>query len=375
METLISITLWNVVLLGALFALQPMIRVGGSGLKYAFSSFDTRIEEGVFARRLAMVRSNHGEALALWVPAVLTLAVVAPDLAHPHLSLIATLFLIARLAYTAVKITVSTLFRRLERIEDELAPPIFTRSRGAYRVNEIGQGIILAAERIEQEITHVERTLLGRDKLLQGKVTIAASEVLAPFFLARHVNAITQTHPGLEVQVLSGNHVVSLANGDADLAIRPKRPTDEQLFGRKLTDIRWAVYGSIDRPKPENVLHAAESVGFAGDLLSEKTMVLQLQRLTSDKTALYSNSLILTASLAANSGAECVLPVLLGEQWPGLVRHSAPFEHEFGELWIVCHNDLRQNSRVRVVFDHLIAAAKLDKELFLSQNRAFGEPA
>lgn len=270
-------------------------------------------------------------------------------------------------AAQALKITVSTLFRRLEKIEEELAGPIFIRAKGVYRPNEMGQGIVLAAERIEQEVAHVERSFLGRDQQLQGKVTIAASEVLAPFFLARHLNAITRTRPGLKVQVLSGNHVVSLANGDADLAIRPRRPTDEQLFGRKLTDIRWAVYGATGTPKPEQVFHAAESVGFAGDPLSEKTMDLQLQRLKSDNTKLYSNSLILTASLAANSGAECVLPLLLGEQWPGLARHSAPFEHEFGELWIVCHKDLRQNSRVRVVFDHLIEAAKSDQNLFLGR--------
>lgn len=267
-------------------------------------------------------------------------------------------------AAQALQVTVSTLFRRLEKIEDGLAGPIFTRARGVYRPNELGQGIVLAAERIEQEVAHVERSYLGRDQQLQGKVTIAASEVLAPFFLARHVNAITQDRPGLQVQVLSGNHVVSLANGDADLAIRPRRPTDEQLFGRKLSDIRWAFYGAVGTLGSDASLHADESVGFAGDPLSEKTMELQLQRLTSEKTALFSNSLILTASLAANSGAKCVLPLLLGEQWPGLERHSAPFSHEFGELWIVCHKDLRQNARVRVVFDHLIEAAKSDRKLF-----------
>ncbi|GAB5463186.1 LysR family transcriptional regulator [Hoeflea alexandrii] len=269
------------------------------------------------------------------------------------------------LAAEVLKITVSTLFRRLERIEDTLAGPIFIRARGIYRPNEMGQAIVLAAERIEQEVAQVERSFLGLDQQLQGKVTIAASEVLAPFFLARHVDAITRTYPGLKVQVLSGNHVVSLANGDADLAIRPKRPTDEQLFGRKLTDIRWAVYGSIEAPEPEQMFHARESVGFAGDPLSEKTMELQLQRLKADSTTLYSNSLILTANLAANSNANCVLPMLLGEQWHGLVRRSAPFEHEFGELWIVCHIGLRQNSRVRIVFDHLIEAARQDQRLFL----------
>jgi DNA-binding transcriptional LysR family regulator len=267
-------------------------------------------------------------------------------------------------ASDALGITVSTLFRRLEKIEEELQGPLFTRLKGVYRLTEIGREVTLAAERIEQEVANVERSLLGYDQQLEGTVTVAASEVLAPFFLARHIDAITRTRPDLTVQIMAGNQVVSLANGDADLAIRPQRPTDTHLFGRKLTDIRWAVYRANTTPKLATALHAPQSVGFAGDPLSEKTMELQLQRLTADRTQLFSNSLILAASLAANSTAACVLPMLLGEQWPGLLRQSDPFEHAFGELWIVCHKDMRRNARVRLVFDHLIDAAKQDLALF-----------
>jgi len=111
MESLISITLWNVVLLGALLLLQPLVRVIKTGLKYAISNFDERISEGVFARRLAMVRSNQVEALALWVPVVVIAAAVAPEFAHPHASLIAAVFLIARLAYATVSLAGIPLFR------------------------------------------------------------------------------------------------------------------------------------------------------------------------------------------------------------------------------------------------------------------------
>lgn len=111
METLVSITLWNVVLLGALFSFQPMVRVLGSGPKYALSSFDNRIQEGVFARRLAMVRSNHGEALALWVPVVVIAVSIAPDFTHPHLAVIANFFLMARLAYAAISLAGIPLLR------------------------------------------------------------------------------------------------------------------------------------------------------------------------------------------------------------------------------------------------------------------------
>ncbi len=104
MDSLISISLWNVVLLGVLLLLQPLVRDIKVGFKYTISNFDNRVDEGVFARRLAMVRSNQIEALALWAPIVLVAAIVMPDLAHPHLATIAMVFLIARLAYVAVSL-------------------------------------------------------------------------------------------------------------------------------------------------------------------------------------------------------------------------------------------------------------------------------
>jgi len=164
--------------------------------------------------------------------------------------------------------------------------------------------------------------------------------------------------------VLSGNRVVSLANGDADMAIRPVRPTDEQLFGRKMTDIRWAIDGATEIQNRSTGSPDLEAIGFGGGSLAEKTMELQMERIKASNSRLFSDSLILTASLAANSGAQCFIPLVLGEQWPSLTRKSDPFEHEFGVLWIVCHKDLRRNARVRVVFEYLIEAAKKDPELF-----------
>ena len=104
MDYLISITLWNVAILAGLLLLQPLIRVVRIGPVYAVSNFDNRLDEGVFARRLAMVRSNQLEALALWITVVLCAFILVPKITHPHLALIATAFLTARLLYVAVSL-------------------------------------------------------------------------------------------------------------------------------------------------------------------------------------------------------------------------------------------------------------------------------
>ena len=104
MESLIWSSLWNVVLLSALLALQPFVRIFKLNAQYALSNFDERVDEGVFARRLAMVRNNQIEALVLWLPVVLFASVFANNISHPHVSWIASAFLISRFAYAVVSL-------------------------------------------------------------------------------------------------------------------------------------------------------------------------------------------------------------------------------------------------------------------------------
>lgn len=263
-------------------------------------------------------------------------------------------------AAKALNLTTSTVFRRLDSIELTLKEPIFNRKDGAYEPNNLGHKLTQAAERMEQEVQWTERAIENNSQLLRGRMTITASEALAPFFLARHLPMLTEKHPGLKFDIIAANALVSLASREADIALRPIRPTDESLFGRKLANIRWAIYGS---DMQETTDGNQKMIGFSGNQYAEKAMKSQKNQFPDAQIQTKSNSLLLTAALAANGVGQAVVPMVLGEQWPGLRRLSDPHDHEFGELWIVCHQDMRNNARIRVVFDALIEAAKMDRVL------------
>jgi DNA-binding transcriptional LysR family regulator len=262
-------------------------------------------------------------------------------------------------AAQGLKITVSTLFRRLEKIEETIGASLFTRDRGHYVANELGQELVLAAERMEQEAAQGERRLTGKGQNVKGRVRVASSELLAPLFLARHLGHVAVEHPGLLIDVLSGNQMVSLSDGDADVALRPMRPTDPQLFGRKLTDISWAIYGPRDADPEVNPF----GVGLTGEIAAQLPLQLQTDILGVNDISIFANSLM-TAAKLAEQGGHCILPMILGAQSPNLRRLSPPINERKGELWIICHTDLQRNPRVRVVFDVLIEAAAKDRHLF-----------
>lgn len=265
-------------------------------------------------------------------------------------------------------LTVSTMFRRIERIEEMMSGPIFERRRGLYSPNPVGEELVRAAERMEDQAIIAERKIEGARSTLRGALTIAASETLALSFLPRQVARLSAEHPELQVHILSGNEVLSLTNREADVALRPARPTDAALFGRKLTDIHWAVYGDqgAKERNAENLGFEQERfVGLRDSVLADQMSQSLQSNFPNTYVSTAVNSLVLMANCAAQGCGLALLPMPLGEQWPGLHRLSAPLQCPVGELWIVCHKDMRHNQRVRVAFDVLIEGARRESRLFL----------
>lgn len=274
-------------------------------------------------------------------------------------------------------LTVSTMFRRIERIEEIMSGPIFERQRGVYRPNPVGTELVRAAELMEDQTLLAERKIESASSTLTGVLTIAASETLALSFLPRQVARLNAEHPDLQVHILSGNEVVSLTNREADVALRPVRPRDTALFGRKLADIHWAVYSDL-QAKARNAeglpVEIEHFIGLKESVLAERVAQLLQSNYPKARVSNAANSLVLMASCAAQGCGLALLPMPLGEQWPGLHRLSAPIRSAAGELWVVCHKDMRHNQRVRIAFDTLIQGALAEQHLFQGDGVAARSP-
>ena len=103
--------------------------------------------------------------------------------------------------------------------------------------------MVAAAERMEREAIDLDRDLTGRDARLAGRLRITSSETLAYRLLTRHLADFRKSHPGISLELIVDNRLLSLSRREADVALRPTRPDQDDLFGRKLADIAWTVYG------------------------------------------------------------------------------------------------------------------------------------
>ena len=279
-------------------------------------------------------------------------------------------------AAKALGIDHSTAFRRLNALEARLGVRLFERlPGGSYDATAAGERMAAAAERMEDEALALARDIAGRDRRLSGRLRVTSSETLAYRELTRHLATFRKAHPGIVVELVVDNRVLSLSRREADIALRPIRPSEGDLWGRKLADIAWTLYGAKDHVKASNsALASPDDLGRHGVIGWEETAVgIQpadwLNRTVAAESFVYRTNSLVNQMTAAKAGIGlALLPCYLGDRDANLARALAdPVPDLAGELWIVTHSDLKGTARVRAFFEIVGEGIASERGLFAGQ--------
>jgi len=276
-------------------------------------------------------------------------------------------------AAKALGVDHSTAFRRLNALEARLGVRLFERLHGGiYQPTPAGQRMAAAAERMEDEALALGRDITGGDHRLSGRLRITSSETLAYRVLPRHLALFRQAHPGIVVELIIDNRVLSLSRREADIALRPIRPKEGDLWGRKLARVAWTLYGA-----PAYLDSHGGSVAGPGELgrhaligWEEATTGIGAadwlgRAATGDAFVYRTNSLVNQLGAARAGIGLALLPCYLGDGEPDLARAlPAPVPELAGELWIVTHADLKATARVRAFFDLVGEGLARERDLF-----------
>lgn len=271
---------------------------------------------------------------------------------------------------TTLSINHSTAFRRLNALEEKIGVRLFERlPGGVYRPTAEGERVAAAAERIETEADAVDREVTGRDQRLSGSLRVTSSETLAYSVLTRQLARFRAAHPGIVVELVVDNRILSLSRREADIALRVTRPKEPDLFGRKLADLAWTVYAA-----PGLAVGGVEGkdfVGWGAEVTGIAAADWLAEKVPANRIVYRANSLI-NQFTAAKAGIGLVLlPCYLGDPEPGLVRViDTPMNELTRELWIVTHADLRKTARVRAFLDIVGEGLIAETSLFAGHHGA-----
>ncbi|WP_394822424.1 LysR family transcriptional regulator [Pendulispora albinea] len=280
----------------------------------------------------------------------------------------------------AMGVNHTTALRRVHAFERQLGVRLFERLAQGYVLTGPGEEFVRTARAMDELAAQAERRILGHDLQLTGTVRVTTTDSLASSILPRHLEAFRAKHPEVHLELTTSNAVLSLTRRDADVAIRPMAKPSENLVGRRISDVAFAVYAAAallehapDRAARELGAHregaAARELGkyrwIAPDESLSNTTVHRwmARKIPNESVVLHADSFVaMRAACAAGIGV-AALPCYLGDLEPRIRRVQGPIPSLASELWVLTHEDLRTATRIRAFSEFIGDALAGEREL------------
>lgn len=255
-------------------------------------------------------------------------------------------------------LTQPTLGRHIDELEKALKAPLFARSPHGLTPTAAAIELVPHAEAMASAAEALQRAASGETAEPRGVVRVTASEVVGVEVLPRILVPFREAHPQIAIELAVSNRNQDLLRRDADIAVRMARPTQGALIAKRIGKIDVGLYAHKRYLKRHGVPKSVEDlaqhaiVGFDRDTASLRS-VSGTFPVTRDVFALRSdNDHAQIAALRAGFGIAAI-QAPIADRDANLVA-VMPEHIRFGlEMWLVMHEDLRMNRRVRLLFDHL----------------------
>src|SRR5205085_2079523 len=118
----------------------------------------------------------------------------------------------------------TTVARRIEALEAELGVRLVERLPRAYRLTAEGEKVRERAKKIEAGVSEIARLAKTASTSPERIVRVSGPPTLLSGFLAPRLLPLQNEHAGLRIDLVGEARLVSLSQGEADLALRLVRP-------------------------------------------------------------------------------------------------------------------------------------------------------
>jgi DNA-binding transcriptional LysR family regulator len=270
----------------------------------------------------------------------------------------------------------STVFRRINSLEEKLGVRLFERRDARYILTGSGEALVACTEQIAAAIDEVDRLIIGGDQALEGIIRITAPDGFACYRLPPLIAEFTKLYPGIEIQLLSSGEDFNLSRLEADIALRSTSSPPEHLIGRKLFTMPWNFYGSrqffkepVGRLGLRQLSHYP-LIGPDRSLLRVKPMQWLEKHAEKLNFSARANTFMAMAALAREGLGLALLPADIADGlqlvgWGGGQRHGSgqkyggQTEQFCSDVWLLTHPDYRNSARVKTCMQFLTSRLTL----------------
>lgn len=252
----------------------------------------------------------------------------------------------------------STVFRRLNALEETLGVRMFERARSGYLLTSAGEEMVTLAAKMQDSILDFERRIAGQDVRPSGELRVTTTDTMFSHLVAPMFCAFRQKYPEITLDFIIENRILNLSRRDADVAIRATAEPPETLVGRRVANLAWATYASEAFMAAEG-LKAGEPLDNArlrwlgyGDPITHTAGGRWLNTHVPGESIVAKVNTMSTMASAVQAGLGIgLMPCFIGEHVPGVKRIERVNLGVDSGIWVLTHPDIKKAARVRAFLD------------------------
>jgi DNA-binding transcriptional LysR family regulator len=260
----------------------------------------------------------------------------------------------------ALGVSQTTVARRIAALERALGFPLFDKRQAGYALTPAGERLVQKAQTVEESAFAFSEAAAAHSRDLSGTVKITTEEIYAATLLGPLLRELYELHPGILIEIDSDQGVRDLGAGEADIALRSTAHDQPAgIVGRLLCRDDWTPYCSqsyADRhgiPSDFEELKKHTLIGGGGHVIWPKYQKwLEHVGLENHVAMHQPSATTLLSSVRAGIGI-AVLPCIIADADPELIRCIQPRENHGRKFWLLTHERVRHTPRVRAVIDFL----------------------
>ena len=268
-----------------------------------------------------------------------------------------------------LKVTHSTVARRISALEASLQTQLFQRTEKGCQVTPAGEALLPYAERLESTVIHLEARVSGKDNQLSGCVRIGTPDGIGNCYLAARLSRFQDRHPALDVELIPVPMYYSLSKREIDILITVKRPARGNFIARKLTGYKLGLFATqaylSKQPEIKNRddLQGHRFIGYIDDLLFDQDLNF-LDEFHPGMTSRFRTATVIAQMNAVLAGSGIgVIPYFMAHGEDNLMPVLPDLNIERG-YWLQVNPDSQQIARVRTIIDFVVRRIQTDKALF-----------
>ena len=259
-----------------------------------------------------------------------------------------------------LRVSQTTVARRIAALEESAGLTLFERRSAGYALTPDGQSLLGYARQVAGAATQFETAAASRERDLSGTVRLTTQEIFAITLLSPMIKELHDKHPEILLEVDTAQDLLDLGEGQADIALRSTgQEASAGVVGRRICVDDWTLYCSREYAAAHGVPHSKAELkqhaiigGGGGKLWVHYEAWLRSLGLEGQVAMHHASSMGLLSGVRSGLGL-AVLPCVVADAEPDLIRCLPPRADHGRSMWLLTHERVRRTPRVRLVIDFL----------------------